>query len=205
MANGTSNLEKQMETTTNVAQTATGAVTDSIAESSTNVTHTTAIIEEPFPGNPPEPSYWHKWKMPGVAIVVVAVLVLVRLWMKKEARNFAKESENKVLDDILAGIGQSGKDSLREELSAMLAGTASPSNPLLASILRIEESFEKQSNGQYLRRISILRRKEGSSGTLTKIESEVGWEYLPDAVRGEFIRSRRDRVVRKIYESKEGD
>ena len=205
MTSGTSNMEEQMETTTTVAQTATGAVTDSIAESSTNVTHATAIIAEPSHGNPPEPSHWHKWKMPGVAIVVVAVLVAVRLWMKKEARNFAKESENKVLDDILAGIGQSGKDSLREELSAMLAGTASPSNPLLASILRIEESFEKQSNGQYLRRISILRQKEGSSGTLTKIESEVGWEYLPDAVRGEFIRSRRDRVVRKIYESKEGD
>ena len=121
---------------------------------------------------------------------------------ERTAKPTVKPDEG-IVDDILAAISPdaSADDPIRAELAAMLSGATRPSDPRLADILRVEESFEKRPGRNYLRRVSILRRKEGTTGSLAKVESELGWEYVPDAVRGEFIRTRQDRIVRLVYDA----
>ena len=50
----------------------------------------------------------------------------------------------------------------------------------------------------------MLRRKERAQAALTKIESELGWEYIPEAIRERFIQTREDKVVRLVYDAGKG-
>ena len=108
-----------------------------------------------------------------------------------------------IADDVLAAVAPDAPDraNLRAALLTAISGGEAPSDPRLSAILRIDESFEKRPGLKYLRRVSVLRHKDGSSGSLAKVESEIGWEYIPDAVRGEFIRTRGDKVARRIYDA----
>ena len=145
------------------------------------------------------------WGLGITAVAVVAAVVVVR--HIKAAPSAEKLDKDEILDDILAAVAKNEPncDALRTELAAGIAGTAKLTSPVLAAILRIEESYEKLPSGKYRRRVSILRRKDGSStGVLTKVESEISWEYVPEAVRGESIRTRQDKIARLIYEASEG-
>lgn len=144
------------------------------------------------------------WPGAGIAAAAVAAAAVVLRKLGKTMTSAEKLDKDELVDDVLEAVAKDepGRDALRAELAAAIAGTAKPVSSALAAILRIEESYEKLPSGKYRRRISVLRRKEGStSGILAKIESEVGWEYVPDAVRGEFIRTRQDKVARLVYDA----
>jgi len=134
-----------------------------------------------------------------LAVVVIAVFVVRKL--RAGAKSFERDANDALLDDVLAVVakGVSNRAELRAELAAAIAGTGSLRAESLAPILRIEETYEKRQSGSYLRRVSILRRKDGTTGVLAKVESEVGWEYVPDAMRAKFIETREDKVVRLVY------
>ena len=134
-----------------------------------------------------------------LAVVVVAVFVIRKL--RAGAKSFEQSVNDALLDDVLDVVakGVSNRAELRVELAAAIAGTGSLRAESLVPILRIEEAYEKRQSGKYLRRVSILRRKDGTTGVLAKVESEVGWEYVPDAVRAKFIETREDKVVRLVY------
>lgn len=121
--------------------------------------------------------------------------------------NIPSAEAGMIADDVLAAVAPDAPDRavLRAALLTMIAGGAAPSDPRLSAILRIDESFEKRPGLKYLRRVSILRRKDGTSGSLAKVESEIGWEYVPDAVRGEFIRTRGDKVARRIFDAEKAE
>lgn len=143
----------------------------------------------------------HHLKVPGLALVAIATVLVARHWLKKSAAAFEKNAHSQLLEDIVDALApkEADRNSLREELSAMISYGTQPSTLVLASILRIEESFEKRHDNKYLQRVSILRRKDDTDGSLVKIEREISWEYLPGAVRGEFIRTRGDKVARRIF------
>ena len=134
-----------------------------------------------------------------LAVVVIAVFVVRKL--RAGAKSFERDANDALLDDVLDVVakGVSNRAELRAELAAAIAGTGSLRAESLAPILRIEETYEKRQSGSYLRRVSILRRKDGTTGVLAKVESEVGWEYVPDAMRAKFIETREDKVVRLVY------
>lgn len=144
----------------------------------------------------------------GAATAILGLLAIrwMHRWIKR-----AQEEGGKILEaedcarDIVAAIGgdASDQEALCRELCDAMRGECELETGLLASILRIEESYEKRPHGKYLRRISVLRRKDDSTGSLVKVESVIGWEYVPDAVREEFIRTRRDKVARRIYDRKD--
>ncbi len=142
-------------------------------------------------------------KPAGMAIIVAAAVLAVRHWFMKNVAKFEQDAKERLLDDILDALApqDSGRESLKTKLSKMIFSGEKPLTPVLASIMRVEESFEKRSGDKYLRRVSILRRKEDAKGSLAKIESEISWEYLPEAVRAEFIKTRSDKVARRIYDS----
>lgn len=153
-------------------------------------------------GNDPM-SLLRLFKVPGLTLVAVATILVVRRWLKKTAATFEADTQDKLHEDILDALApkEADRNSLREELAAMISSGTQSTNPVLSSVLRIEESFEKLHGNKYLRRVSILRRKDDTSGSLVKIESEISWEYLPEAVRGEFIRTRGGKVVRRIFDA----
>lgn len=156
---------------------------------------TAAVGDSSSPGFP--------WTGAGIATAAIAAAAVVLRKIVKSSPSAEKLDKDELVDDVLEAVAKDapGRDALRAELAAAIAGTAKPASPALAAILRIEESYEKLPSGKYRRRVSVLRRKEGSpSGILAKIESEVGWEYVPDAVRGEFIRTRQDKVARLVYD-----
>lgn len=153
------------------------------------------------------PSAGTTWWWLGGAAVVAATAATVAKFVKS-APSAERLDKDELLDDILAVVAKDepNRDALRTELAAVMTGTAKPASPALAALLRIEESYEKLPTGKYRRRVSILRSKGGSpSGMLSKVESEVSWEYVPEAVRGEFIRTRQGKVVRLIYEAEKGE
>jgi len=160
---------------------------------------TSAAADSGASGSPGFP-----WTGAGIAAVAVAAAAVVLRKLVKSTPSAEKLDKDELVDDVLEAVAKNapGREALRAELAAAIAGTAKPASPALAAILRIEESYEKLSSGKYRRRVSVLRSKEGSpAGTLSKIESEVGWEYVPDAVRGEFIRTRQDKVARLVYDA----
>lgn len=142
------------------------------------------------------------WAGTGVVAAVIAVVAVAVRKSVKAQPSAEKLDKDELLNDVLAVIAKDepNRDALRAELAAAIAGTAKPTFPALVSVLRVEESYEKLPSNKYRRRVSILRSKEESpSGTLSKVESEVSWEYIPDAVRGEFIRTRQDKIARLVY------
>ena len=168
----------------------------------TNDVATTVAEPTAFPR-----SFWGIpwWGLGITAVAVVAAAAVVK--HIKTAPSAEKLDKEELLNDILAARAKNEPncDALRTELAAGIAGTAKLTSPVLAAILRIEESFEKLPSGKYRRRVSILRRKNGSSaGVLTKVESEISWEYIPEAVREESIKTRQDKIARLIYEAGEG-
>ena len=168
----------------------------------TNDVATTVAEPTAFPR-----SFWGIpwWGLGITAVAVVAAAAVVK--HIKASPSAEKLDKEELLNDILAAIAKNEPncDALRTELAAGIDGTAKLTSPVLAAILRIEESFEKLPSGKYRRRVSILRRKNGSSaGVLTKVESEISWEYIPEAVREESIKTRQDKIARLIYEAGEG-
>ncbi len=168
----------------------------------TNDVATTVAESISSPGSSGGIPWW------GLGITAVAVVVAVAVVKHIKSVPSAEMLDNdELLNDILAAVAKNepNRDALRNELAAGIAGTAKLTSPVLAAILRIEESFEKLPSGKYRRRVSILRRKDGSSaGVLTKVESEISWEYIPEAVREESIKTRQDKIARLIYEAGEG-
>ena len=160
----------------------------------------TAVVESnPSSGASGGMPWWGWW---GAAVVAVAAVAVAKII--KAAPSAEKLDEDELLNDVIAAVAKDepNHDTLRTELDAAISGTAKLTSPALAAILRIEESYEKISSGKYRRRVSILRSKEGSStGILSKVESDVSWEFLPDAVREEFVRTRQSKVARLIYEA----
>ena len=134
---------------------------------------------------------------------VAAVLVILSRLFRKNSRGLDASDRDELLSDILGVVAKDAPaDSpLRDELAAVLAGTRAPSSPAVLAVLRIEEGYEKRPDGRYTRRISILRRKPDGGESLAKVESTVAWEYVPDAFRGEMIRTRQDKAVRLVYDA----
>ena len=134
-----------------------------------------------------------QWAGAAAIAAVVAAGILLGRASRKNTKAFAVETKAELVDDILDAIAKGGKDrpALRAELSAALDGTGKLRSEPLSSVLRIEESYEKKESGKYLRRISILQKKaDRPAGTLSKVESEVSWEYVPDSIRAKFIETR---------------
>lgn len=144
------------------------------------------------------------WKGAVLAAAVVGAVAASVRAVRKDSKEFAKSAKDELLDDVLNAVAKDAPDreALRSELSAAVDGAGTLRSAPLASILRIEESYEKNTSGKYLRRVSVLRRKaDDSGGSLAKVESEVSWEYVPDAIRARFIESREDKVVRRVYDA----
>ena len=126
--------------------------------------------------------------------------------LKKKAADFEKSVEDELIEDILNAVAKDASNmaTLRAELVAAVSGSGQLQTDPLRGILRIEESYEKLPSGKYLRRVSVLRPKEGVTGTgsLIIIESERGWEYVPAYIRDQFIATREKKVVRLVYDAK---
>lgn len=202
-----------------------GAVATNVpGDSAKLATKATASVGVPPPSKQSEPSAGggSSWTLPVLAVtitVVVIAVVAALLWKRatpplpptgpgpQTPPPIPSREQRKIAADVLAAVAPDARNSeaLLAELAAVLAGSGKLSDPSLASILRIEESFEKTAESKYLRRVSVLRRKDGTTGTLAKVESEIGWEYVPDAVRGEFIRTRQDKVARLVYDAGKAD
>ena len=170
--------------------------------SSTNVVVQTTTPEPVKPVSPRQPV---DWTWPSVAIVAVVALLWIAKKLKASTATFEKSVEDELVDSVLDVVAKDAPDraALRQELADAVAnGGALRSGPL-AAILRIEDGYEKKSPGRYLRRISVLRRKDASNASLAKIECELGWEYIPEGVREQFIKTRQKKVVRLVYDAKE--
>ena len=151
----------------------------------------------------------HRGRLSSVAIlalVAVGLVVLAARKLRASSKAFEQGVKDALLDDVIDAVAKDALNQaeLRAELAGAIAGTGTLSGPL-ASILRIEESYSKNAKGKYLRRVSILKRKDGATGSLVKVESEVGSEYVPDAVRAKFIETRGDKVVRLVYDAQGKD
>lgn len=135
-------------------------------------------------------------------ILVVGIGIFVVRKIKDATAAFEKSVKDELIEDVLNAVAKDVSDvtELRAELAAAVEGRGALRTDPLASIRRIEESYEKMLSGKYLRRISILRRKTGSTNALVKVESEIGWEYVPDAVRAKFVETRENKVVRLVYD-----
>ena len=181
--------------------TATNELATATATTATNelATATATIADSSSSGDSSFP-----WTIVGIVIVVVVVVAFVLRKLVKATPSAEKLDKKEIVDAVLEAVTKRmpERDALRAELTAAIAGTEKLTSSVLAAILRIEESYEKLPSGNYRRRILVLRSKEGSSsGVLSKIESEIGWEFIPDAVRGEFIRNRQDKIVRCVYDA----
>lgn len=176
------------------------------ADSTANETNSLAATIAPSntPDSPPPPS-GVSWTMPVAVIAVIGLSLLAAKKLKANSAAFEKSAKEELLDDVLNAVAKDAPDraALREELAAAVSGSGSLRTDSLRSILRIEESYEKLPSGKYLRRVSVLRKKEGTTGTgsLTKIENERGWEYVPAEIRDRFIETRENKVVRLIYDA----
>lgn len=171
----------------------------SLFVSATNDLARTVVESNPNSGSSGGIPWWGLGITAFIAVAAVAVARFIKAMPSAE-----KLDEDELLNDVIAAVAKNepNHDTIRVELAAAISGTAKLTSPVLAAILRIEESYEKLPSGKYRRRVSILRSKEGSSaGILSKVESEVSWEYLPEAVREELIRTRQNKVARLIYES----
>jgi hypothetical protein len=146
------------------------------------------------------------WTWPSVAIVAVATLVWIAKKLKASVATFEKSAEDELVDSVLDAVAKEAPDrvALRRELSVVVGNGGVLRSAPLADILRIEESYEKQFSGRYFRRISVLWRKDASNASLIKIESELGWEYIPGGIREQFIKSRERKVVRLVYDAGSG-
>ena len=169
---------------------------------------TNNIASSVAPSNPIEPSTSStgpSWTMPAIAIAVIGLGLLAAKKLKASSAAFEKSAKEELVDDVLDAVAKDAPDraALREELAAAVAGAGSLLNDSLRSILRIEESYEKLPSGKYLRRVSVLRKKEGTMGTgsLTKIENERGWEYVPADIRDRFVETRDHKVVRLVFDA----
>jgi len=140
-----------------------------------------------------------------MALLVVGGVVWIVRKLKASTAAFEKSVEDELVDSVLDVVAKDAPDraAFRQELADVVANGGTLRSGPLAAILRIEDGYEKKSPGRYLRRISLLWRKEGTTGSLTKIECELGWEYIPTAVREEFIKTRQEKVVRLVYDAKE--
>ena len=183
-------------------------MTNSIASSSASSMTTNNITSTLASSKPDEempPASGPTWTIPAVAIAVVGLGVLAVKKLKASSTAFEKSVKDELVDDVLNAVAKDApdRDALRAELAAVAAGVGRLQSGPLGAILRIEESYEKLSSGRYLRRVSILRHKEGTtgSGSLTKIESERSWEYIPADIRDRFVETRENKVVRLVYDA----
>ena len=144
------------------------------------------------------------WTWPVVALVAVAAVAWLGKKLKANTAAFEKSVEDGLVDSVLDAVAKDAPDraALRQELAAVVANGGKLRTGPLAAIQRIEDGYEKKSAGRYLRRISVLRHKEGTTGSLVKIECELAWEYIPEAVREQFIKTRQEKVVRLVYDAK---
>lgn len=175
---------------------------DSTANGTNNLASTIAPSNPP---DPPPPPSGVSWTMPATVIAVVGLGLLAAKKLKASSAAFEKSAKEELVDDVLDAVAKDAPDraALREELAAAVAGSGILRTDSLRSILRIEESYEKLPSGKYLRRVSVLRKKEGTTGTgsLTKIENERGWEYVPADIRDRFVETRDNKVVRLVYDA----
>ncbi len=155
------------------------------------------------PDIPPaaSPSGGTGWTWPIVALAAVTALAWLGKKLKANTAAFEKSVEDELVESVLDAVAKDASDraALRQELADVVANGGTLRTGPLTAILRIEDGYEKKSTGRYLRRISVLRRKEGTTSCLVKIESELGWEYIPEAVREQFIKMRQEKVVRLVY------
>jgi len=165
-----------------------------------------ALVLSDTTGTSSPPGRGMSWTTPVAVIAVVGLILLAAKKLKKSLADFEKSVKDELIEDVLNAVAKDAPNmaTLRAELVAAVSGSGSLHTDPLRSILRIEESYEKLSSGKYLRRVSILRQKEGVTGTgsLTKIESELGWEYVPAYIRDQFIAMRESKVVRLVYDAK---
>ena len=172
------------------------------ADATTTLSTNAVSAASPTTGNAaPSSSFW---TTPALAILGVGLAIVAVRKLKSSAKAFEKDVKEMLLEDILDAVAKNApnRNALRTELAAAVDGNGSLRTNPLSSILRIEESYEKKPSGKYLRRVSVLRRKDESAGSLVKVESEVGWEYVPDSFREKFIETRENKVVRRIYDAK---
>lgn len=179
----------------------TGPVAETAEMSMQSVAETNAT-----PALPPAaaPSHGTNWAWPIVTLIAIAAVVWVGKKLKANTAAFEKSAEDDLVDSILDVVakGTSDRAALRQELADAVANGGTLRSDPLAAIMRIEESYEKQPSGRYLRRISLLRHKVGTTGALTKIENELAWEYIPEAIREQFIKTRQAKVVHLVYDRK---
>lgn len=163
-------------------------------------------VTNPPPSLPPAPLSpgGTNWTWPIVTLVAVAAVAWLGKKLKANTSAFEKSVEAELVDSVLDAVAKDASDcaALRQELADVVANGGTLRTGPLTAILRIEDGYEKKSTGRYLRRISVLRHKEGTTGSLVKIECELDWEYIPEAVREQFIKTRQEKVVRLVYDAK---
>ena len=58
------------------------------------------------------------------------------------------------------------------------------------TILKSKSTYTDNGNGTYTKSSESIVRTSPTSGKRVVVEETVGWEYLPDSVRGEMIRQK---------------
>lgn len=140
-------------------------------------------------------------------LVVIGAAVAGLAWLGKKFKAstiaFEKSAEDGLIDGILGVVAKDApnRDALRAELAEAVSGGGALRSGPLADVLRIEVSYEKRTTGRYGRCIAVMRRKTDSTAALTRIEDELGWEYIPAAIREQFIKTRENKVVRLVYDA----
>jgi hypothetical protein len=170
-----------------------------------NGTNVVLVVAQPS-AVVPEHSRFGGWTWPAIGIVAVVFVLWCVKKLKKANATFEQSLENELVDSVLDVVAKDapGHASLRRELANVVEGGGELKSGPLSNILRIEESYEKLPTGRYLHRISVLRMKTGTTAGLTKIDSEVGWESIPDAIRACLIQTRENKVVRLVYDAGKG-
>ena len=170
-----------------------------------NGTNVVLVVAQPASPAPAH-SRFGSWTWPTIGIAAVLFVVWGVKKLKKANASFEQSLENELVDSVLDAVAKDapGHASLRRELADVVEGGGALKSGPLSDILRIEESYEKLDSGRYLRRISVLRMKTGTTAGLTKIDTEVGWESIPDGIRACFIQTRENKVVRLVYDAAKG-
>ena len=164
---------------------------------------TNAVIEvapkeapQPPVQSTPTQSTWYIW----AAAVVIIVLLLIK-WARSSGRKNTRNFRDQILNDVVEYLSKGGGDSdalFAELKSAVDLGGTLETLPL-KNIQKLECAFKKLPNERCERTIMLLVKQVGGKASMVKISREYSWEYMPDEVRSQMIRTEKDLVVVSLY------
>lgn len=161
-----------------------------------------------FSNLPPPPFSGLKFLLgwPGIASVAVIVAIALSRFIRRKSDEYEKQLRYEIAKAVIdvAVQSEAKRNQYLAEAEAALFHNGDFHSPEFASILRVESEYAKVKDGKYNFKIVVLLKKIAGSATASTIESEMSYEDLPDAVRSEMIKTRRDKIVVLHYPHKDG-